>query len=103
MSAIPPKADIGQSKDALSSKQRFEPRILPTPLSRCSAVAEHLLRPRQQVGIAAIKEPGLKSGKNFEIGSPDFQNDSSLSRLASVSRRIWWVTKSVMCVLLPSP
>ena len=33
------------------------------------------------------------------MGSPDFQNDSSLSRLASQSRRIWWVTKSEMRAL----
>jgi hypothetical protein len=29
------------------------------------AVAEHLLRPRQRVGIAAIKEPGLGVGKEL--------------------------------------
>ena len=34
-------------------------------LSRCSAVAEHLLCPRQRVGIAAIKEPGLRVGKEL--------------------------------------
>jgi hypothetical protein len=36
-----------------------------TVLNRWSAVAEHLLCPRQRVEIAAIKEPGLGVGKEL--------------------------------------
>jgi hypothetical protein len=57
--------------------------------SRCSAVAEHLLRPRQRVGIAAIKEPGLRVGKEPRdrlAGLPPIGSARS-SRSVSVKQR----------------